>query len=271
MNRKFYKYQGAGNDFVLIDARESTPELTRELVATLCNRHFAIGADGFMSLERDPQADFYMRYFNADGGESTMCGNGGRCIALLAHHLGIGGSVKTFNSSDGVHTAEILETSGNSGRVRLQMADVDGYEVKDNYLFIHTGSPHYVEFVKDLDAVDVFARGREIRHSEPFASQGGTNVNFVQLMPDGTIRIRTYERGVEDETLACGTGATACALATHILCNPNKTNYLVHTLGGDLNVSFERAGETTFGNIFLEGPAVKVFETELNLDEIIAR
>ena len=266
---KFYKYQGAGNDFVLVDARGNGLKFTREQVARLCDRRFAIGADGFMALEDDPSgADFYMRYFNANGGETEMCGNGGRCISLFAHHLGIGGEVKTFNSLDGAHTAEMLETHGNTGRVRLRMIDVEGYEVRDNYVFLNTGVPHYVEFVGNVDAVDVSGRGRPIRYSEPFVPYGGTNVNFVQILPDGAIRIRTYERGVEGETHACGTGAVAAAIATGIVCDPNKREYTVHAVGGDLRVTFERSGERAFTRIYLEGPAARVFECALNPDEI---
>mgnify|MGYP005754917983 CR=1 FL=1 len=267
MRRKFYKYQGAGNDFVLLDARDSRPDLSRETVAALCDRHFGIGADGLMALEPAAEGgEFYMRYFNADGGESTMCGNGGRCIALFAHHLGIGGTLKRFDSSDGVHEAEILEADGDRGRVRLRMADVEGCEARDNYFFLNTGSPHYVEFVDDVDAVDVYGRGRAIRYSDAFAAQGGTNVNFVQLLPDGNFRIRTYERGVEDETLACGTGATACALAVHLACYPSRREFRVYARGGELKVSFEKAAGQRFTDVWLEGPAVRVFECEADAD-----
>jgi len=272
MEQTFYKYHGAGNDFILMDARGSGTKFTREEIARLCDRRFAIGADGFMALEDDPEGtDFYMRYYNADGGEVAMCGNGGRCIALFAHHLGIGGAVKTFNSMDGLHTAELLSTVGNAGRIRLQMVDVSGYETMGNALFLNTGVPHYVEFVDDVAQVDVHGRGRAIRNAETFASRGGTNVNFVQVLPGDRIRIRTYERGVEGETYACGTGAVASAIATGIVCNPSQHEFDVEVVGGELKISFEKAGENAYIQVFLEGPAVKVFQCDLNLDEIFAQ
>ena len=270
MTYTFHKYHGAGNDFVLTDGRGGM-NLTREQIRKLCHRHLGIGADGFMSLENDPEGQFYMRYFNADGEEATMCGNGGRCIALFAHHLGIGGGLKTFNSSDGLHTAEIFAAEGDCGRVRLQLADVEGYDIKPTYLFLDTGSPHYVEFVTNLDDFDVYGRGRQIRYSEPFGSQGGTNVNFVQIRPDGSLGIRTYERGVENETMACGTGATAAAMAANILLNPNKTEWTLHAPGGELRVSFEKSGSRGYTRVFLEGPAQKVFECAIDPDNLIAR
>ncbi|MDR0954525.1 MAG: diaminopimelate epimerase [Rikenellaceae bacterium] len=271
MIQKFYKYHGAGNDFVLMDSREGGLQLTSKQIATLCDRRFAIGADGFMSLENDPQGtEFYMRYYNADGSQVAMCGNGGRCIALFAHHLGIGGRLKTFRGMDGLHTAEILETQGNAGRVRIQMIDVPGLERHSDYLFLNTGVPHYVAFTDRVDGVDVVAEGRKIRHAEAFASRGGTNVNFVETLPDGSLKIRTYERGVENETLACGTGATAAAIAAGVLHDPDQKAFTVHARGGDLRVTFEKGADGGFQNIFLEGSAVKVFACELNLDEIFS-
>ena len=208
MGRKFSKYHGAGNDFVMIDGRTEPFDATPERVAALCRRRTGIGADGLMILESDPAEEFRMRYFNADGGEATMCGNGGRCIALFAHHLGIGGMRKRFIGVDGPHTAELLRVEGPEGEIRLGMIDVRRVEVHPEYLFLDTGSPHYVEFVESVRGVDVAGRGAAIRHSAAFAARGGTNVNFVEIVSDGHIRIRTFERGVEAETLACGTGAT---------------------------------------------------------------
>ena len=265
---KFYKYQGAGNDFVLADMRGVSARLSEEVVRRLCDRRFGIGADGFMALEDDRERQFYMRYYNADGRESTMCGNGGRCIALFAHHLGIGGALKEFNASDGYHTAEIKKTEGLAGTVRLKMADVRGYEkIAEGVFFLNTGSPHYIEFVDDLDRVDVFARGREIRYSERF-SPGGTNVNFVQITGPENIRMRTYERGVEAETLACGTGATASAIAASLLSGHQtaaEKTFGVRVEGGMLEVSFTPGPERTFTSIYLEGPAGKVFECEIEI------
>lgn len=260
----FSKYQGAGNDFVLIDARAGDPGLTKEQVRSLCDRRFGIGADGLMTLERDPAGtDFYMRYYNSDGGESTMCGNGGRCIARFADHLGIGGAVKRFYSSDGFHEAELLP----GGLIRLRMIDVA--EVKaladGRSWFVFTGSPHYVEFVDDVTAVGVAKRGAEIRRRTEYEAMGGTNVNFVQMLGPGHIRVRTFERGVEAETLACGTGVTAAALTTYCVRQPECRDFTVEAMGGTLGVKFAATGGGGFAEVFLTGPAERVFtgETEL--------
>ncbi len=254
----FSKYQGAGNDFVLVDARTGDPGLTHEEVRLLCDRRFGIGADGLMTLERDPAGtDFYMRYYNSDGGESTMCGNGGRCIALFAAHLGIGGAVKRFNSSDGLHEAELLP----DGLIRLRMIDVKGVEplASGRSWFVFTGSPHYVEFTDDVSAVDVAGRGAEIRRRPEFAAMGGTNVNFVQVQGPGQIKVRTFERGVEAETLACGTGVTAAALVTHHILQPECRDFAVRAMGGELGVKFATIPDGGFAEVFLTGPAQRVF------------
>lgn len=254
----FSKYQGAGNDFVLVDARVEDPGLTRERIRSLCDRRFGIGADGLMTLERDPAgADFYMRYYNSDGGESTMCGNGGRCISLFAEHLGIGGRVKRFNSSDGLHEAELL----GDGRIRLRMIDVSEVARLDDgrSWFVFTGSPHYVEFADDVMAVDVAARGAEIRLRPEYEAMGGTNVDFVQVLGPGHIRVRTFERGVEAETLACGTGVTAAALVVHRTRQPQCRDFTVEALGGTLGVKFALTPGGGFSGVFLTGPAERVF------------
>lgn len=258
---KFSKYHGAGNDFVIVDVRDVQIDLSREAVARICHRRFGVGADGLMTLENDPSGEeFYMRYWNADGGESTMCGNGGRCISLFAHHLGIGSTIKHFNSSDGYHSAAIIESDTTRGVVELGMIDVA--EVKsydDGSYFAFTGSPHYVEFVDDVMTVNVVERGREIRNSARFADIGGTNVNFVQVLSEGHLRIRTFERGVEDETLACGTGATAAAIIASYSRQPNECEFAIEVMGGQLTVSFENSGEK-YRKIRLSGPAQKVFD-----------
>lgn len=260
----FSKYQGAGNDFVLVDARAGNPGLTKEQVRRLCDRRFGIGADGLMTLERDPAGtDFYMRYYNSDGGESTMCGNGGRCIARFADHLGIGGTVKRFNSSDGFHKAELLP----DGLIRLRMIDVA--EVRaladGRSWFVFTGSPHYVEFADDVMGVDAARRGAEIRRRPEYEAMGGTNVNFVQVLGPGHIKVRTFERGVEAETLACGTGVTAAALTVHHVLQPECSDFTVEAMGGTLGVKFATTDNGGFADIFLTGPAERVFtgETEL--------
>lgn len=260
MEQKFYKYHGAGNDFVIIDGRTGRFDASREHVSALCHRRTGIGADGLMILENDMQAQFRMRYFNADGGEASMCGNGGRCIALFAHHLGIGGMHKVFSGIDGPHEVDILSADAIEGTIRLGMIDVKQVTVAADHLFLDTGSPHYVEFVDDVRSTDVVGRGGTIRRSEAFAAGGGTNVNFVQLLDEGHIRLRTFERGVEDETLACGTGATAAAIATAIHTRSGCRRYRVEAEGGTLFVEFESADLRTFGRITLTGPARKVFE-----------
>ena len=262
MGRKFSKYHGAGNDFVMIDGRTEPFDATPERVAALCRRRTGIGADGLMILESDPAEEVRMRYFNADGGEATMCGNGGRCIALFAHHLGIGGMRKRFIGVDGPHTAELLRVEGPEGEIRLGMIDVRRVEVHPEYLFLDTGSPHYVEFVESVRGVDVAGRGAAIRHSAAFAARGGTNVNFVEIVSDGHIRIRTFERGVEAETLACGTGATASAIAAAVRTGSPCRDYRVDVEGGTLRVAFEPDGKGGFTRIELTGPARKVFEGE---------
>ncbi len=260
MEQKFYKYHGAGNDFVIIDGRTGRFDASREHVSALCHRRTGIGADGLMILENDMQAQFRMRYFNADGGEASMCGNGGRCIALFAHHLGIGGMHKVFSGIDGPHEVDILSADAIEGTIRLGMIDVKQVTVAADHLFLDTGSPHYVEFVDDVRSTDVVGRGGTIRRSEAFAAGGGTNVNFVQLLDEGHIRLRTFERGVEDETLACGTGATAAAIATAIHTRSGCRRYRVEAEGGTLFVEFESADLRAFGRITLTGPARKVFE-----------
>ena len=260
MEQRFYKYHGAGNDFVIVDGRTEAFDASRERVAALCHRRTGIGADGLMILENDPHAQFRMRYFNADGGEATMCGNGGRCIALLAHHLGIGGTHKTFSGIDGLHEVDILSDDGIEGSVRLGMIDVREVTVEPDHCFLDTGSPHYVEFVGDVRTTDVTGRGGAIRRSAAFAARGGTNVNVVQILGEGHIRLRTFERGVEDETLACGTGATAAAIATAVRTAAACRRYRVEAEGGTLFVEFRSADLLSFDRITLTGPARKVFE-----------
>ncbi|MCD7964079.1 MAG: diaminopimelate epimerase [Rikenellaceae bacterium] len=255
---KLYKYQGAGNDFVLLDARGTDKRYSEEKIRRICDRRFGIGGDGFMSLEDDKYADFYMRYYNADGREGTMCGNGGRCIALFAYHLGAVGGEMRFNSSDGLHDADIIAENCTTGTVRLKMIDVEEYETFEDGLLLFTGSPHFIKFVDDVHEVDVFKEGRVLRYSERF-SPDGANVNFVQFVEPGVIKVRTYERGVEDETLACGTGAVASAMASKINYGGGNV-WRVSVEGGELEVRFEENGNNGFRNVYLTGPAEKVFE-----------
>lgn len=259
MQLKFAKYEGAGNDFILLDLRDKIPEISSKLIARLCDRHFGIGADGLMTLSANPALDCTMRYYNADGSEGEMCGNGARCFALFAHHLGIGGQIKHFDARDGEHSARLLDTEGLRGEIELGMTDVRSIQTGDGWWFVNTGVPHYVEFVEDLDSVDITGRGRTIRYDTARFTQG-TNVNFVQITGSGSLRIRTYERGVEAETLACGTGATAAAIITNFAFQPDTDNFCIEVAGGTLNVCFHRENTQTYTDISLSGSARRVFE-----------
>ena len=218
-----------------------------------------------MLLENDPEgSDFYMRYYNADGHESTMCGNGGRCIAAFARSLNIGGDKLTFNGIDGLHTAEVISKQSGMCIIKLKMIDVPQVHEDDDFYYLNTGSPHHVCFVEDLNNLNVYEEGKRIRTSDMYAPDG-TNVNFVQLLDDG-IYVRTFERGVEDATLACGTGATAAAIATALFTESDENNFNIKVPGGQLKVSFDRdASSTAFRNIYLEGPATFVFEGEITI------
>ena len=265
MKLPFYKYHGAGNDFILIDNRKNDVYLQESGIAHLCNRHFGIGADGLMFLENISDADFYMRYFNADGCESTMCGNGGRCIVAFAAQLGIMRDEYRFNAIDGEHFARLLSKSKQETMVCLQMSNVKEIQQHGTDYFLNTGSPHVVRFVSDADAIDVVAEGRAIRCSEAYAPHG-VNVNFVQPVGDA-LYVRTYERGVENETLACGTGAVASAVAASLLDNAKNNTALswdIKTRGGILNVAFSRS-DNYFSDIYLTGSAILVFEGEIEI------
>ena len=259
MLTEFAKYEGAGNDFILIDNRDEIFTPQPELIARLCDRHFGIGADGLMTLARNAEIDCSMRYYNADGSEGEMCGNGARCFTLFAEHLGIGGETKFFDAADGLHTARIHRTKGFTGEIELGMIAVR--EIREGYgwWFLNTGVPHYVEFVDDLQAVDVVRRGREIRYDAARFPQG-TNVNFVQITANGAISVRTYERGVEDETLACGTGVTAAAIVTNYARQHDTHRYTISVPGGTLAVRFSHEPHSqTYTDIRLTGPARRVF------------
>jgi diaminopimelate epimerase len=258
----FFKYEGTGNDFILIDNRNKNSSfLDSEFIAHLCHRRFGIGADGLILLEEEGGFDFKMVYFNADGRQSTMCGNGGRCIAAFAHHLGIVSNIGIFNAIDGPHAFKISEANERSALVSLKMKDVKEITKQGEDYILDTGSPHFIRFVEETKSIDVFKEGREIRNSEQFG-EGGINVNFVSTFK-GNIIMRTYERGVEDETLSCGTGVTAAALASVFSKKtPFAGNVSVRTKGGELSVQF-KIQEQTFSDIWLIGPANLVFKGEL--------
>ncbi|MBM3433010.1 MAG: diaminopimelate epimerase [Bacteroidetes bacterium] len=256
----FYKYQGAGNDFILLDNRSGQLQLNTSQIRKLCDRRLGIGADGLMLLNTSNEADFQMTYFNADGKPGSLCGNGSRCIIRFAHDLGIRKTNYDFIASDGPHQAEILA----DGNIRLQMHDVSQIEVADQGFFLNTGSPHLVQLVTQLDSLDVHTIGNAIRHHPRFAP-GGTNVNFMERTNQpGHVRVRTFERGVEAETLSCGTGVTACALVLAQTDQIIRETY-IHTRGGDLQVSYQTKDFEQFREISLIGPAEKVFEAEMDV------
>ncbi len=257
MELTFFKYQGAGNDFVMIDNRARVFNgIERELFEQLCHRRFGIGADGLILLQEKEGFDFEMKYYNADGRESTMCGNGGRCVVMFAKQLGIIEANASFLAIDGPHQAVVLE----DGNVSLQMRDVSSIGRDNDAYVLNTGSPHYVQQVNDAKGVDVYSKGKAIRNSTSYATEG-INVNFVEIIGDGQLKVRTYERGVEDETYACGTGVTASAIAASQMQGlPNGDyEYGIETLGGPLAVKYTFDNGTA-SNIWLTGPAVKVFD-----------
>ncbi|MEK7226695.1 MAG: diaminopimelate epimerase, partial [Bacteroidota bacterium] len=256
MKLNFFKYQGTGNDFILADNRKNEySSLTQKQIHQLCDRRFGIGADGVMLLQERSGYDFEMKYYNADGKEGSMCGNGGRCMIKFVYHLGIHREMYKFLAVDGMHEAEI----DTDGIVSLRMKDVRTIRKFHNDYILDTGSPHYIKLVNHVMDMDVYKKGYEIRHSKEFEDEG-INVNFVEQTdePDKII-VRTFERGVEDETLSCGTGVTAAALVCYH--NENGFNEVeVKTLGGQISIEFDRIDDNRYENIWLCGPAEKVFE-----------
>ncbi len=260
MNLHFYKYQGTGNDFIILDNRENSIRfLNSEQIQYLCDRRFGIGADGLMLLQLREAYDFEMVYYNADGHESSMCGNGGRCLVKFAQQMGIVKDTYRFIAIDGMHEAMIDQ----NGIVKLQMQDVSQVKKVDNAFILNTGSPHYVTTTNNIHSINVYEQGRAVRYSDNFKKEG-INVNFVERLPDSGIFVRTYERGVEDETLSCGTGVTAAALVS-AYNNKGFNNVQIKTKGGDLAVEFEKMGEQHFSNIWLCGPAQFVFEGDITV------
>ena len=255
MQLEFYKYQGTGNDFVMIDNRSDFfPKDNVKLIEHLCDRRFGIGADGLILLENDSETDFRMVYYNSDGNQSSMCGNGGRCLVAFAKKLQIIQNRTTFIATDGLHHASIDE----NGIVALQMKDVQDIKITPDYLFLNTGSPHHVQLVEDLEQYNVKEMGSKIRCGDLYGDSG-SNVNFVKQISENTFAIRTYERGVEDETLSCGTGATAVAIAMKAVNKTKSNAILIKVEGGQVEVSFdEKDGRYT--NVFLKGPAAFVFK-----------
>ncbi|WP_310993220.1 diaminopimelate epimerase [Aequorivita marina] len=258
MEFKFYKYQGTGNDFVIIDNRDQFfPKQNTELVAKMCDRRFGIGADGLILLENHKSADFTMVYYNADGNISTMCGNGGRCISHFAEFLGVISETATFEAVDGMHKAKVK-----ADWVSLKMNEVKNVDIFENHVFLNTGSPHHVEMVSGLKEFDVFQNGKDIRNNS--YGKEGANINFVEQLEDAVFRVRTYERGVEDETLSCGTGVTAVAIAMFEMGKTTANLIDLKTPGGNLKVRFNKE-EAGYNTVYLEGPAVQVFNGKWKL------
>jgi diaminopimelate epimerase len=260
---QFAKYHGTGNDFVMIDGRnQDTSFLDQKMIHSLCDRRFGIGGDGLIILQDSQALDFTMRYFNSDGNEGSMCGNGGRCITAFARDLGMIRMDSTFEGIDGNHEATILP----SGKIRLKLQDVDGIRWAEDGYLVDTGSPHFVKFVTQLNELNVDEEGQEIRNQARFG-QKGVNVNYIES--DGSsnkISVRTYERGVEAETFSCGTGVTAAAICAYFHFKTDIFSYHVRTLGGNLNVSFKAEHHKHFTDIYLTGPAERVFEGSVDID-----
>ncbi|WP_247234379.1 diaminopimelate epimerase [Telluribacter sp. SYSU D00476] len=259
MRIHFYKYQGTGNDFIMIDDRERTFHATQEEIERLCHRRFGIGADGLILLRQEPDYDFRMVYYNADGREGSMCGNGGRCTVRFANDLGLFEDTTTFIAVDGPHKATATPTI-----ISLKMCNVSGVDRREDYHFMNTGSPHYVTYVDNVDETDVVGIGRAIRYGDEYGPKGGTNVNFVEVLNENHLKVRTYERGVEDETYSCGTGVTACALSAHVQ-HGWEGPVTIETLGGTLQVTYNQTAADQYNDIYLVGPAVRVFEGTIDI------
>jgi len=253
----FYKYQGTGNDFVMVDDRQSAWDLGNiARISALCDRRFGIGADGLILIRSHANYDFEVVYFNADGSQS-FCGNGARCAVSFAAFLGIIDQKTQFLAIDGPHEASLKD-----GLVALKMGDVSQISESLGDAFVHTGSPHHVRWVEDVETYPVFEQGQVLRH-EPCYAPAGSNVNFVQKLGDAEIFVRTFERGVENETLSCGTGVTAAALVCGALTQQKSIQ--IRTLGGNLRVTFEGNGKEGFDNIWLIGPALQVYAGQIQL------
>lgn len=260
-NLHFYKYHGAGNDFIMIDNRKSDVVLGGEQIRFLCHRRFGVGGDGLVLLKTCDRADFEMEYYNSDGKVASMCGNAGRCVAAFANKLGLFSEKSRFYSYDGYHEAEFISMDGDNAVIKLGMRNISSIEKCINGWFLDTGSPHYVEFIKDVMNYPVEIKGRNLRYDSHFAE--GSNVDFAEERENG-IFVRTYERGVEAETLSCGTGVTASALVYAFLKQMKRGVISVKTTGGDFKVYFTQS-DKGFENISLQGEACCVFEGDIKL------
>ncbi|MBL0102720.1 MAG: diaminopimelate epimerase [Bacteroidetes bacterium] len=262
MRINFYKYHGTGNDFIMIDDRENLLRLSEEQVRLICDRHFGIGGDGLIRILKSKEADFEMVYYNSDGKLGSMCGNGGRCTVAFAHFLGMIKTTTRFKAFDGLHDADIISSSPYI--VKLKMSDVAKIRIHSGFTLLDTGSPHYVRFDENVKKLDVYSFGKEIRYSNSYREKG-VNVNFVEVEENGLF-VRTYERGVEDETLSCGTGVTASVIAAVELEKwTDGSPCAVITPGGKLRVYFTEFNDT-YTDVWLEGPAEAVFSGQIALD-----
>ena len=252
----FYKYHGTGNDFVLIDNRSLFFDKNNlELISKICSRHTGVGADGLILLENHNQYDFKMIYFNSDGKQTSMCGNGGRCVISFAKKLNIINDNVTFLAIDGLHEGII-----NEDIIKIKMIKVSNIDEAHNGCLLDTGSPHFVKFCSSVNNINVFDSGRELRNNKEI-SEDGVNVNFTEIIDNTSIKVRTYERGVENETLSCGTGVIASALSAHSKGLVDSNRIKISTLGGELFVSFDF--KNVYDNIWLEGPAIEVFKGQI--------
>lgn len=255
MTIEFFKYQGTGNDFVLIDNRNGQFPKAVELISHICDRKFGVGSDGLILIEHHYELDYRMVFFNPDGSQS-LCGNGSRCGFQFARDLEMVSNKATFETTDGIHKAEF-----SGGQISISLFPVQLIKALDEDFYLNTGSPHFVRLVEDVENKDVVTEGRKIRYSADYSGQNGTNVNFAQLLPDH-IRVRTYERGVENETLSCGTGVTAVALVGAL--KGYSSPVTIETQGGRLSVTYEK-NEEGFKNIWLSGPAQFVFKGDMQI------
>lgn len=258
MSLQFFKYQGAGNDFIVINNQDyEIKKYSKKMISYLCNRHFGIGADGLIILHNDSNVDFYMQYFNSDGKESTMCGNGGRVIVRFASDIQIIQKKTLFRAIDGLHYANVFKK-----KIQLQMINVKEIKLINYDFFLNTGSPHYVKFVNHVKNYDVYKNGKKIRNLKFFSR--GVNVNFVEIISNNTLFVRTYERGVEKETLSCGTGIVASVLAYAYSNSITINKIKVQSFGGDLFVKFKKKNNF-FYNIWLEGSADCIFTGQIDI------
>jgi diaminopimelate epimerase len=259
-NFNFHKYHGAGNDFIMVNQFNLKVPLNRQTIAFLCHRHLGIGADGLIVIEATPAHAFKMTYFNSDGNEGSMCGNGGRASMAFAFNEGLIGETASFLAFDGVHQGWVHSVKDSQFDIEITMIDVQQFDFEPQRLIVNTGSPHFVTIVNNLKAIDVVTNGRSIRNSESFRKEG-INVNFLEIN-EGIAHLRTYERGVEDETLSCGTGVTAAAIA--VALQTGKEAITINTLGGTLDVNLKKTDQG-FTDIRLRGPVTSVFSGNISI------